>query len=211
MYENIYYNNKLVGVHADISDEAQIIYVPSVKTTATDTKTETKLTYAEKDIKITDTVEYTNLIPGKTYKVTGTAMDKETGKVIKDADGKAVTSEAEITPETADGKVDVDFIFDGSNLAGKTIVMFEEIRYEDKFIGVHADINDEAQTIYVPAIATEALDEVTGIHLSNVGILSGEYYQDAKNFFSNNYTYGIMGGVGKNTTMKIYIGVRINE
>ena len=169
MYENIYYNNKLVGVHADISDEAQIIYVPSVKTAATDTKTETKLTYAEKDIKITDTVEYTNLIPGKTYKVTGTAVDKETGKVIKDADGKAVTSEAEITPETADGKVDVDFIFDGSNLAGKTIVMFEEIRYEGKLIGVHADINDEAQTIYVPAIATEALDEVTGIHLSNAG------------------------------------------
>lgn len=169
MYENIYYNNKLVGVHADITDEAQIIYVPSVKTAATDTKTETKLTYAEKDIKITDTVEYTNLIPGKTYKVTGTAVDKKTGKVIKDADGKAVTSEAEITPETADGKVDVDFIFDGSNLAGKTIVMFEEIRYEDKLVGVHADINDEAQTIYVPAIATEALDEVTGIHLSNAG------------------------------------------
>ena len=169
MYENIYYNNKLVGVHADISDEAQIIYVPSVKTAATDTKTETKLTYAEKDIKITDTVEYTNLIPGKTYKVTGTAMDKETGKVIKDADGKAVTSEAEITPETADGKVDVEFSFDGSNLAGKTIVMFEEIRYENRLVGVHADINDEAQTIYVPAIATEALDEVTGIHLSNAG------------------------------------------
>ena len=169
MYENIYYNNKLVGVHADISDEAQIIYVPSVKTAATDTKTETKLTYAEKDIKITDTVEYTNLIPGKTYKVTGTAVDKKTGKVIKDADGKAVTSEAEITPETADGKVDVDFIFDGSNLAGKTIVMFEEIRYENRLVGVHADITDEAQTIYVPAIATEALDEVTGIHLSNAG------------------------------------------
>ena len=169
MYENIYYNNKLVGVHADISDEAQIIYVPSVKTTATDTKTETKLTYAEKDIKITDTVECTNLIPGKTYKVTGTAVDKKTGKVIKDADGKAVTSEAEITPDTADGKVDVDFIFDGSNLAGKTIVMFEEIRYENRLVGVHADIDDEAQTIYVPAIATEALDEVTGIHLSNAG------------------------------------------
>ena len=32
-----------------------------------------------------------------------------------------------------------------------------------------------------------------------------------KNIFSNNYTYGIMGGVGKNTTMNIYIGVRINE
>jgi len=127
MYENIYYNNKLVGVHADISDEAQIIYVPSVKTAATDTKTETKLTYAEKDIKITDTVEYTNLIPGKTYKVTGTAVDKKTGKVIKDADGKAVTSEAEITPETADGTVDVEFTFSAKEFAGKTMVLFEKL------------------------------------------------------------------------------------
>lgn len=169
MYENIYYKDRLVGVHADINDEAQIIYVPSVKTTATDTKTETKLTFAEADIHIKDTVEYTNLIPGKTYKVTGTAMDKATGEAIKDADGNEVTAEAEITPETADGSVDVDFIFDGSALAGKTIVMFEEIRYEKKLVGVHADINDEAQTIYVPAIATEALDEVTGIHLSNAG------------------------------------------
>lgn len=38
-----------------------------------------------------------------------------------------------------------------------------------------------------------------------------KYYQGAKNFFSNNYTYGIMSGVGKNTTTNIYIGVRINE
>lgn len=169
VYETLTLEDVEVAEHKDINDEGQTIHIPAAQTTATDTKTETKLTYAEKDIKITDTVEYTNLIPGKTYKVTGTAMDKKTGKVIKDADGKAVTSEAKITPETADGKVDVDFIFDGSNLAGKTIVMFEEIRYEGKLIGVHADINDEAQTIYVPAIATEALDEVTGIHLSNAG------------------------------------------
>lgn len=169
VYETLTLEDVEVAEHKDINDEGQTIHIPAAQTTATDTKTETKLTYAEKDIKITDTVEYTNLIPGKTYKVTGTAMDKKTGKVIKDADGKAVTSEAEITPETADGKVDVDFIFDGSNLAGKTIVMFEEIRYENRLVGVHADINDEAQTIYVPAIATEALDEVTGIHLSNAG------------------------------------------
>lgn len=167
--EKLTYGDYVAATEEDMENKDQTIYFPEIHTTATDTKTETKLTYAEKDIKITDTVEYTNLIPGKTYKVTGTAVDKKTGKVIKDADGKAVTSEAEITPETADGKVDVDFIFDGSNLAGKTIVMFEEIRYENRLVGVHADINDEAQTIYVPAIATEALDEVTGIHLSNAG------------------------------------------
>lgn len=202
MYENIYYKDRLVGVHADINDEAQIIYVPSVKTTATDTKTETKLTFAEADIHIKDTVEYTNLIPGKTYKVTGTAMDKATGEAIKDADGNEVTAEAEITPETADGSVDVDFIFDGSALAGKTIVMFEEIRYEDKLIGVHADIEDEAQTIYVPAIATEAIDEVTGIHLSNAGedvkVKDTVSYQN----LVPGYTYKVAGTVMDKYTQK---------
>ena len=202
MYENIYYKDRLVGVHADINDEAQIIYVPSVKTTATDTKTETKLTFAEADIHIKDTVEYTNLIPGKTYKVTGTAMDKATGEAIKDADGNKVTAEAEITPETADGSVDVDFIFDGSALAGKTIVMFEEIRYEDKLIGVHADIEDEAQTIYVPAIATEAIDEVTGIHLSNAGedvkVKDTVSYQN----LVPGYTYKVAGTVMDKDTQK---------
>lgn len=202
MYENIYYKDRLVGVHADINDEAQIIYVPSVKTTATDTKTETKLTFAEADIHIKDTVEYTNLIPGKTYKVTGTAMDKATGEAIKDADGNEVTAEAEITPETADGSVDVDFIFDGSALAGKTIVMFEEIRYEDKLIGVHADIEDEAQTIYVPAIATEAIDEVTGIHLSNAGedvkVKDTVSYQN----LVPGYTYKVAGTVIDKDTQK---------
>lgn len=202
MYENIYYKDRLVGVHADINDEAQIIYVPSVKTTATDTKTETKLTFAEADIHIKDTVEYTNLIPGKTYKVTGTAMDKATGEAIKDADGNEVTAEAEITPETADGSVDVDFIFDGSALAGKTIVMFEEIRYEDNLIGVHADIEDEAQTIYVPAIATEAIDEVTGIHLSNAGedvkVKDTVSYQN----LVPGYTYKVAGTVMDKDTQK---------
>lgn len=202
MYENIYYKDRLVGVHADINDEAQIIYVPSVKTTATDTKTETKLTFAEADIHIKDTVEYTNLIPGKTYKVTGTAMDKATGEAIKDADGNEVTAEAEITPETADGSVDVDFIFDGSALAGKTIVMFEEIHYEDNLIGVHADIEDEAQTIYVPAIATEAIDEVTGIHLSNAGedvkVKDTVSYQN----LVPGYTYKVAGTVMDKDTQK---------
>ena len=169
MFENIYYEGKLVGVHADIEDEAQTIHVPSAQTTATDTKTQNKLTLAEKEIKITDKVDFTNLIPGKKYKVVGTAMDKESGEALLDAEGNKITAEAEFTPETADGSVDVDFIFDGSNLAGKTIVIFEDVYYQDKLIAVHADIEDEAQTIYVPEIGTTAIDQTTGIHLSNSG------------------------------------------
>ncbi len=46
---------------------------------------------------------------------------------------------------------------------------------------------------------------------SRVYDVSGIMPKYIKNFFSNNYTYGIMSGVGKNTTTNIYIGVRINE
>ena len=47
--------------------------------------------------------------------------------------------------------------------------------------------------------------------LSHLMLTSSITPLSIKNFFSNNYTYGIMSGVGKNTTTNIYIGVRINE
>ena len=169
VFEKMFYGKAEIAAHEDINDKGQTIYIPSVKTTAIDKKTATKLTLAEKDIHITDTVAYRNLVPGEKYTVTGTAIDKKTGEPLKDDAGKDVTAKASFKAEKANGTVDVEFVFDGSTLAGKTIVMFEEIRYENRLVGVHADINDEAQTIYVPAIATEALDEVTGIHLSNAG------------------------------------------
>ena len=58
-------------------------------------------------------------------------------------------------------------------------------------------------------ISINKVDSETGDKVQ--GGASLETPLSIKNFFSNNYTYGIMSGVGKNTTMKIYIGVRINE
>ena len=147
----------LVAVHEDIDDDNQTIYVPQVKTTARDSKSDTSMFYAQKDAKVIDTVTYRNLVPGKTYKVVGTAVDKETGAPLI-VNGAEVTSEAEFTAEKASGKVDVVFTFDGSLLAGRTIVMFEQVYYENNLIATHADIEDEAQTLYVPKIQTTALD-----------------------------------------------------
>lgn len=147
----------LVAVHEDIDDDNQTIYVPQVKTTARDSKSDTSMFYAQKDAKVIDTVTYRNLVPGKTYKVVGTAVDKETGAPLI-VNGAEVTSEAEFTAEKASGKVDVVFTFDGSLLAGRTIVMFEQVYYENNLIATHVDIEDEAQTLYVPKIQTTALD-----------------------------------------------------
>lgn len=67
-------------------------------------------------------------------------MDKETGNPLTVND-QEVTATKTFTPDKADGSVDLTFVFDGSALAGKSIVAFEDVQYEGKSVGTHADIN----------------------------------------------------------------------
>lgn len=60
----------------------------------------------------------------------------------------------------------VVFEFDGSILAGKTTVAFEELFMEKKSIAIHADIHDEAQTVEFPKIRTQAADQKSGMNLT---------------------------------------------
>ena len=117
---------------------------------------------------IVDTVTYKGLIPGKEYTVKGTLMDKSTGEELL-ADGKPVTAEKTFTAEEADGSVELTFTFDGSVLAGKTVVAFEHVYYEDKEVGSHTDIEDEDQSIHFPAIGTTAKDSSTKDPIANAG------------------------------------------
>lgn len=94
-----------------------------------------------------DEVAYTNLAPGKEYSLTGTLMDKETGKPMLDSDGKEITATTTFTPESANGTVTVAFEVDAALFAGKTTVAFEELFQDGKSIAIHADITDENQTI----------------------------------------------------------------
>lgn len=164
-FEDIYQNGKLYASHADINDEGQTIHIPKIGTTAKDNKTKEDISYAEKEVTIVDTVKYTNLVPGKSYVMEGTLMNKETGKALE-VNGKTVTASKAFTPDSADGSVDIVFTFDGSALAGKTVVAFEDVQYEGKSVGTHADINDKDQTIDFPKIQTTAADEDTAINLS---------------------------------------------
>ena len=171
----------LIAVHEDYSDENQTICVPQIKTTAKDAKSGTSMFYAEKSAKIVDTVSYRNLVPGKKYKVVGTAVDKSNGAPVI-ANGNNVTAEAEFVAKEATGKVDVVFTFDASLLAGRTIVMFEDVYYENNLIATHADITDEAQTLYVPKIGTTAIDGERKDHSStadsSVTIVDSVAYQN---------------------------------
>lgn len=121
--------------------------IPELGTTATiDDK---KKFTANGDITIDDVVSYKHLTAGKEYTIKGILMDKSTGKQFL-VDGKEVCSEVTFTPETADGEVTVSFTFDGSVITKETeIVVFETLYREGTEIAVHADIEDENQTVTI--------------------------------------------------------------
>lgn len=193
VFEELYVGSKYVAGHKDPSDEGQTIHFPGIKTEATDSETGDHISKADSEITLVDTVSYTNLRPGKTYKVTGTLMDKETGKAILDAEGKEITAETEFKAEKSDGTVEVTFVFDGSGLAGKTVVVFENLYYKDRLFAVHADINDKEQSVQVPKIGTQAMDEVSLIDVTKadgeITIIDSVAYEN----LIPGYTYRLVG------------------
>jgi len=166
VFEEIYFDEDLVAEHKDINDEGQTIHFPEIKTTAIDAETNSKNSYADDSVTIKDEVAYKNFKPGLTYKLIGKVMDKETGEPLMVGD-EEVVSEAEFTAEEPSGIVDVEFTFNGSDLKGKTIVIFEKAYYGDKLLAVHEDIKDEKQTIWFPEISTSAIDGETESKNSN--------------------------------------------
>ncbi len=165
VFENLYSDGALLVAHADLEDDEQTVYIPKIHTTAKDQTTKINHTEANKTATIVDTVSYTNLLPGREYTVSGTLMDKETGKAVL-ADGKEITASTTFTPEKSEGSVDVVFTFDASVVAPKTVVAFETLTYKKIQIAVHADIEDKDQTVYIPEIHTTAVGEDTRDHVT---------------------------------------------
>ena len=155
VYESLELDGNEVAKHKDITDESQSVYFPGVKTTAKDSKTGDHIANADSKVTITDKVTYTNLIPGKEYTVSGTLMDRSTGKTLL-VDGKKITATKTFTPGRADGSVELNFTLDASALAGKTTVVFETLKYDGKTVAVHQDIKDKDQTVRFPEIGTTA-------------------------------------------------------
>ena len=163
VFETLYTENKEVGIHADITDKGQTVYIPKIRTTAISDDTKDHVTKADETITLIDTVAYTDLEVGREYTVSGKLMNRATNEPIL-VDGKEVTAETTFTPETTDGTVDVTFTFDGTGLEDTVVVVFETLYTEKKEVAVHADITDEAQTVYIPKIRTNAEDAVTKIN-----------------------------------------------
>jgi len=151
-FEKLYYGEKLYAVHEDLEDEKQTIYIPKIGTTAVNTKTKSKLAYAEENVTVTDVVKYENLQPGETYTLHGTIIEKKSLKELTEE--KAI----EFIPEKKNGTIEMTFELNGSEMQGKTIVVYEELKQKGKSVAVHKDPESKEQSIYFPKIGTKAVD-----------------------------------------------------
>ena len=148
VFEDLYRENALLATHADINDEGQTVKIknPEIGTKAT---ADGKKEITADKITITDVVSYKDLTPGKEYKLTGVLMNKATNDKLL-IDGKEITAEATFTPKAPTGEVEMTFTFDARGLVIETDTVVFETLYRDGLVfAVHADINDESQTVKV--------------------------------------------------------------
>lgn len=149
VFETLSQDDKTIAVHTDINDEGQTVTTPdtpTLKTTATDGVDGDKTVTPARQVTINDKVCYTNLTVGTEYTLDGTLMDKSTQAAYQ-VDGKDVTASTTFTPTKADDCTTVTFTFDGSALAGKSLVVFEQASQGDTLVATHTDITDEGQTV----------------------------------------------------------------
>lgn len=150
---------------------------PLIQTTALDKNTGDHIAYGKKTITIVDTVKYKNLRPGHTYTLNGTLMDKETGKAFLDKNGNKVTASTTFTTKTIEdgftdedksGSVELTFTFEISGDSfGKKLVAFEDMKEDGHKFAVHADLEDQEQTVIIPKIGTEAIGKDSETNLIN--------------------------------------------
>lgn len=148
VFEDLYRENVLLATHADINDEGQTVKIKNPEIGTKATAGGKKEITADK-ITITDVVSYTDLTPGKEYKLTGVLMNKATNDKLL-IDGKEITTEATFTPKATTGEVEMTFTFDARELTAETeVVVFETLYRDELEFVMHADINDKDQTVKI--------------------------------------------------------------
>ena len=173
--EKLFHANSGICVanHCDLSDVQQTVYMPDLHTTAY-TETGSTLPEGAGLITVTDRVYYENLVPGTSYTIVGNlqyAVTDADGNVIESGplvqNGQEVKAEITFTPTESSGYVELTFTVDVTDILAKhynKIVAFEEMYVGPGIrVAIHADINDEEQTVTPPDMHTTALG-VNGRH-----------------------------------------------
>lgn len=145
-FERVETKNREVFVHENLKDKDQTITFPEIGTTATADGSK-ELKKGAKNT-VSDVIAYENLEAGVTYRIEGSLVNKATGETV-------ATASKSFTPNgkgNVDGVTTMDFEIDvpkeGSGT--KTYVVFEHIFAENgSVLADHADINSDAQSVYV--------------------------------------------------------------
>ena len=166
-FESLFSEGVEVAVHADIADEGQTVHFLDIHTTAADKSDGDKLVTGT-EITVVDEVAYEGLVPGTEYELQAVLIDSETGEPVVVKDGlveKQVTGTATFTPEEADGTQLVELSFDGTDLGGKSLVVYEKLFAADVQLASHEDPSDGGQTVTVVEIGTTLVDASDGDHI----------------------------------------------
>lgn len=188
-FEECVRDEHTVASHTDIEDDNQTIAVVNIHTVAHDNLTNLHESLASGTTKLVDVVEYVNLIVGHQYRVSGTLVNKDTGKALEI---EGATAHTDFVAETRNGYVNVEFNLDTSLLAGMRIVMFEVLSVLDVTTGesveavFDTDVENANQSIYIPEVGTKAIDAVTKTHEG----LAGEETVIVDTVAYGNVTYG---------------------
>ena len=151
-FETLAQNGNTVAVHQDITDQGQSVPVPSIGTTAQNGNAALGKTVTPGTL--TDTIAYTNLVPGKPYTATGVFQVVSSAGI---ATPTSITGSATFTPTASSGSVVVTFPVPQAlvdKYAGDTLVAFETLSQGGVQIVIHASVTDHGQTVYVPKIGT---------------------------------------------------------
>ena len=168
VYEQLYLvkdngSTELWAFHEDLDDEDQLVNVPGITTQLVDAATNTQFVKASSSVNAVDTVYYEGLIPGQSYTLTGQLIEKATGKVFVDGNGKEMTVTKTFTPAEKSGEVDVEFSLNATNLNTSSLVAYETLSLNGKEIVSERSLDNEYQTLSFPVItSTTAVDKRNG-------------------------------------------------
>ena len=130
--------------HEDPDCESQTIrYGGIVSTTALDENGRSKSIKAGRSVVFRDYVEYKGLSAEETYTLVAEVYDKTASK------STGIKSVSEFNPVKDNGTTIVEIKLNASQLEGHDLVAFETLYLDGRVIDVHADPDDENQTVHV--------------------------------------------------------------
>lgn len=195
VYEDLYYTGSVIASHRDINDTDQTVTIlnPTIKTKASSSSSDiynTNVPVRQRGY-IYDTVDMTGLIPGKEYTISGQLLSKDTEEaVVLLKDGvKATLSNTNLpvtvsednktlstvfTAKAESQSIVIRYCLDSTYYAGKSVVVVEDLYYDDELIATHRDLTDTDQTL--------TYKSESSLKVTKVDSTTGEVVKDSATF-----------------------------